>query len=466
MSPRSLFALAILGLAASACTLAPKYTRLTAPVPSAWPAGPAYAPVANSSAEKLPLRWQEFFPDTNLRELISLALTNNRDVRVAALNVERARALYGVRRSELFPTVDASASAGRQRLAADFSGDGVPRTFSRYDVNLGVAAWEIDFFGRIRSLKDRALQEYLATDQARRAAQVLLVSSVAQAYLALAADRESLQLTETSLKTRQDSYALIKKRFDLGLIPEIDLARAQTLVDAARGDVAQFNRLVAQDQNALDLLLGTPMPPRLAPPALGAIHPPEELAFPGLPSEVLLNRPDVLQSEHLLKAAQADIGAARAAFFPRISLTAAIGTASSELSGLFESAAGTWSYAPQIVMPIFDARTWSAHRAAKVQREMAVAEYERSIQNAFREVSDSLAVRGTIDEQLRAQESLLNAVAQTYRLSNARYERGIDDYLPVLDAQRSLYAAEQALVSTRLAKLSNQVRLYQVLGGF
>lgn len=466
MSPCSLIALAILGLAASACTLAPKYTRPAAPVPNAWPTGASSARVGNASADIPPLQWQEFFTDANLRQLISLALTNNRDVRVAALNVERARALYGVRRSELFPTVDASASAGRQRLAADFSGDGEPRTFSRYDVNLGVAAWEIDFFGRIRSFKDRALQEYLATDQARRAAQVLLVSSVAQAYLALSADRESLQLTEISLKTRQDSYALIKKRFDLGLIPELDLARAQTLVDAARGEVAQFKRLVAQDRNALDLLLGTSMPARLAPPTLAAIQPPEELAFPGLPSEVLLNRPDVLQSEHLLKAAQADIGAARAAFFPRISLTAAIGTASSELSGLFQSAAGTWSYAPQIVMPIFDARTWSAHRAAKVQREMAVAEYERSIQNAFREVSDALAVRGTIDEQLRAQESLVNAVSETYRLSNARYERGIDDYLPVLDAQRSLHAAEQALVSTRLAKLSNQVRLYQVLGGF
>jgi multidrug efflux system outer membrane protein len=273
-----------------------------------------------------------------------------------------------------------------------------------------------------------------------------------------------MALAETTLVTQQDAYNLVKRRYDLGLSPELDLFRVQTQVDVARGDVARFTQLVAQDENALSLLLGAAVPGELLPAKLSGVTSPKEIS-PGMPSEVLLCRPDVLEAESLLRAAYADIGAARATLFPRISLTAGVGTASAELSGLFESGSGTWNYGPQIAMPIFDPRAWLALKVTKLQREQAVTQYERAIQNAFREVADALAVRGTVDQQASAQESLVNAVAETYRLSGARYEKGVDSYLSVLDAQRSLYAAQQGLVSIHLAKLANQVRLYAVLGG-
>ena len=451
------------------CTMAPKYTRPAAPVPVEWPHGAAYqggqsspgVPVATEAPE---VAWQEFFADPKLRQVIGIALTNNHDLRIAALNVERARAIYGIQRNELLPTLDAVGSGSKQRVPADLSNSGRRQTVERYDANLGVAAWEIDFFGRIRSLKDRALEEYLSTEQARRSAQILLVSSVASTYLVLAADRENLTLAETTHTTQQDAYSLIKRRHALGLVNDLDLNRAQTQVDAARGDVARYTQLVAQDENALTLLAGSLVPTELLPGGLSGVMPPGEIGA-GVSSEVLLRRPDVLQAENLLRAANADIGAARAAFFPRISLTASSGTASTDLSGLFKSGSGAWSYAPQIVMPIFDARTWSAHKAAKVQREIAVTQYEKAVQSAFRDVADALATRGTVDQQVGAQQSLVNAVAETHRLSSSRYDKGIDSYLSVLDAQRSLYTAQQGLVSLRLAKLANNVRLYAVLGG-
>lgn len=452
-------------LAPAGCTMAPKYTRPKAPVPAEWPNGVAYAYASQLSTNNSQLpEWQEFFSDEKLQQVIGMALTNNRDLRLAALNVEQARAMYGIQRAELLPIVNANGSGIKQQLPADLSGTGSRQTVERYDANLGIASWEIDFFGYIRSLKDRALQEYLATEQARRSAQILLVSSVANTYLALAADRENLALSETTLAAQQDSYNLVKRRYDLGLTTELDLYRAQTPLDIARRDVALYVQQVAQDENALNLLAGAPVPDELLPTELGRVSPPKEIAS-GLSSEVLLLRPDVLQAENLLMAANADIGAARAAFFPRISLTATIGTASSDLSGLFKSGAGTWSYAPQIVMPIFDARTWSALKATKVQREIAVTQYEKAIQSAFREVADTLAKRGTVDQQVAAQQSLVNAFAETYRLSNSRYAKGIDSYLGVLDAQRSLFAAQQVLVYLRLSKLANQVQLYAVLGG-
>jgi multidrug efflux system outer membrane protein len=424
----------------------------------------AESPGTTNAGEAFALSWKTFFTDEKLQQIIGLALTNNRDLRVAALNVERTRAMYGISRAELFPTVNASGSGSKRREPADLSSSGSRQTVERYEANLGVASWEIDFFGRIRSLKDRALEEFLASEQARRSAQILLVSSVANTYLALAADRENLNLAITTFKNQQGAYELIKRRYALGLVPELDLYRAQTPMDAARRDEAHYRQLVAQDENALNLLVGSPAASDLLPTELGNVLPPQEMSA-GISSEVLLRRPDVLQAESLLKAAHADLGAARAAFFPRISLTAAIGTASSDLSGLFKTGSGTWSYAPQIVMPIFDARTWSAHKAAKVQREIAVAQYERAIQSAFREVADALAVRGTVDQEVAAQESLVHAFSETYRLSNTRYERGIDSYLAVLDAQRSLFTAQQGLVSLRLAKVASQVRLYAALGG-
>jgi len=448
------------------CTMTPKYTQPIAPIPTAWPSGVAYH--STQTATNLPLAsvfgWQEFFTDERLQQVISMALTNNRDLRLAALNVERVRAFYGIQRAELFPVVNANGTGSKARVPADLSSSGDRQTVERYDANLGVAAWEIDFFGRIRSLKDSALEAYLGTEQARRSAQILLVSAVAQSYLALAADREALALANTTLTAQQSSYDLIKRRFDLGLIAELDLLRAQTPLEVARRDVAIYQQRVAQDENALDLLAGMLVPTELLPNSLDKVSPPLEVTA-GLSSEVLLHRPDVLQAEHQLKAANADIGAARAAFFPRISLTAAMGTASSDLSGLFKSGSGAWSYAPQIVMPIFDARTWSAHTAAKVQRVIAVAKYEKAIQAAFREVADALAVRGTVGAQVAAQQSLVSAFDDTYRLANSLFDKGLDSYLGVLDAQRSLFAAQQALVFLRLQKLANDVQLYAVLGG-
>ncbi|MCL5278618.1 MAG: efflux transporter outer membrane subunit [Planctomycetes bacterium] len=453
-------------LVSSGCNFTPKYVRPEAPVPAEWPTGPAYANVqpATVAPEAPDLRWQEFFTDPNLQRLIEAALENNRDLRVAALNVERARALYGIQRAELLPTVDATASGNLQRYPASISPSGTAATFEQYRVHLGVFAWEPDFFGRIRSFNERALQEYFATAQARRSAQILLVSSVANAYLVLAADRESLALAQTTLEAQQASYKLVQRRYDQGLTPELDLFRAQTQVDTARRDVVRFTQQVAQDENALTLLLGTSAPHELLPADLSNITPPKEVSA-GVSSEVLLRRPDVLQAESLLKAANADIGAARAAFFPRITLTGTAGVASDELSELFASGSGAWSFAPQAVLPIFDPRTWSGLRITKVQREIAVTGYERAIQTAFREVADALAVQGTIDREVAAQESLVHAVAETYRLSTVRYDKGIDNYLSVLDAQRSLYVAQQVLVGLRLGKSANQVRLYAVLGG-
>ncbi|MBN2437598.1 MAG: efflux transporter outer membrane subunit [Deltaproteobacteria bacterium] len=455
----------IVGLLAN-CTLAPEYSKPAAPVAAGWPTGAAYADVKTGPAAPLAadLPWREFFTDRRLRELIGMALSNNRDMRLAALNVERAQAYYGVQRAELWPSVNAVGSGSQERVPADLSNTGSARTNERYDVKFGVSSWEIDFFGRIRNLKDRALEEYLATDQARRGAQILLISSVANAYLSLAADRETLKLAADTLRTREDAYRLVRKRFDLGLASELDLRQAQSQADTARRDVARSTQLTAQDENALSLLVGSPVPPALLPADLGSVSPPREISA-GLSSELLLRRPDVLAAEHRLRAANANIGAARAAFFPRISLTAALGTASADLSGLFKSGSGTWSFVPVIAMPIFDARTWSAYDVTKVDREITVTQYEKTIQAAFREVADALAVQGTVNRQIAAQQSLVDAVAETYRLSLVRYDRGIDGYLGVLDAQRSLYGAQQVLVALHLARVANLVALYKVLGG-
>ena len=465
---RNLFLLMFVIVAVlSGCTLVPPYQRPVSPVSSGWPTGAAYqeaGEVPNAAPEASDLPWREFFTDECLRRVIETALNNNRDLRLASLNVERARAYYRIQRAELLPTVDAVGSGSKGRVPADLSNTGKAAISERYDVNLGISSWEIDFFGRIRSLKDKALEEYLATDQAHRSAQMLLVAAVANAYLALAADREALTLSASTFETQEATYQLIRKRYETGLASKLDLRQAQTQVDIAKGDVARYTQLAAQDENMLNLLVGSPLPPMLLPSDLAGVASPKEIS-PGLSSEVLLRRPDVIAAEHRLKAANANIGAARAAFFPRISLTTSIGTASADLSGLFEAGSGTWSFAPRIAMPIFDARTWAAYDVAKVDREMAVAQYEKAVQTAFREVADVLAVRGTVNRQIEAQQSLVEAVAEGYRLSHIRYTGGIDSYLSVLDAQRSLYGAQRGLISLRLARLANLVTLYTVLGG-
>ena len=467
MNRRSLLIWVGIGFFLGGCSLAPQYTQPQAPIPDVWPQGVAYKDTqAMSETPTVPeLKWEDFFADKQLQIIIEMALNNNRDLRLAALNVERARALYGIQRAELFPAVNAVGSGSKQRVSDDFSTTGKSMTMERYSINLGIASWEIDFFGRIRSLKDRALEEYLATEQARSSAQIALMAEVARVYLTLAADMENLKLVRSTLETQQVSYNLIQRQYEIGLgATQLDLFRAQTRVDAARRDVPRFTQLVAQDKNALNLLAGAPVPEDLLPADLISITPPKEIS-PGLSSEAILNRPDIVAAEHRLKGAYAFIGAARAAFFPRISLTTAVGTASGELSGLFSSGSGTWIFAPQIVMPVFDARTWAALRVSEADREIILTQYEKVIQTAFREVADALAVQGTISQQVSAQQSLVHAAAETYRLSNKRYTLGIDSYLGVLDAQRSLYGQQQVLIALRLTRLASQVRLYAVLGG-
>jgi len=448
------------------CTMAPKYTREKPPIPADWPSGPAYEDrTVRAGLPGAPeLHWWDFFPDTRLRGLIELALNNNRDLRTAVLTAERVRALYGIQRAEILPTANATATAGKQRIPGGLLGFPQALTIEQYGLGLGMSSWEIDFFGRIRSLKDRALQEYLATEQASRSLRILVVSSVAQAFMSLAADRENLALARKLLETKETAYRLALRQHEVGILTGLDLDRVRASVEAARAEVSRYTQMVAQDENALTLLAGTSVPEELVPGALSEVAPPQEIS-PGLPSEVLLRRPDVAQAESLLKAAHADIGAARAAFFPRISLTTTVGTASTDLSGLFASGSGQWSYAAQMVMPIFDARTWWALKASKVQQKLALTQYEKAIQNAFREVADALAFHGAVKTQVEAQQSVVSALSDTYRLSARRYEKGVDSKLKLLDAQRTLLEAQQGLVSLTSAKLLSTVRLYAVLGG-
>ena len=448
------------------CAMIPAYVRPSPPIPAEWPTGPAYkAEMSRTGPPVAAVGWREFYADERLQKVIGLALGNNRDLRVAALHIERARGLYRIQRAELFPAVDASGGLTEEKYPPYLSPTGQAMTLRYYEAGLGVSSWELDFFGRIRSLKASALEQYLATGQALRSAQISLMAEVASTYLAYAADGENLKLSQSTLEARQAAYNLIQRRFDVGVSSALDLRQAQTTVEAARVDVAGYTRLVALDKNALSLLVGAPVPPELLPEELNAVTPPKDI-FPGLSSELLLRRPDILQAENQLKAANANIGAARAAFFPRIALTTSIGTSSMDLSGLFKAGSGVWTFAPQITLPIFDAGSrWASLKVAKADRDIYLAQYEKAIQTAFREAADALAQRGTVKNQIAAQESLVEASAETYRLSNARYMRGIDSYLAVLDAQRSLYAAQQGLITLRLAGTNNVVTLYKVLGG-
>lgn len=462
---RTALSIILITISLAGCTMAPWYTRPAPPIPTEWPSGEAYKKdVSDKPAISSELTWQDFVSDEPLQKVIAMALNNNRDLRIATLNVERAKALYGIQRAELFPALDAAGAGAKQRVSADLSDTGSSKITERYSADLGVLSWEIDLFGRIRSLQDKALEEYLATEYVQRGAQLSLISSVAEVYLVLAANHEGLKLSQSTLDAQQTSYNLIQRRYDVGITNELDLRRAQTQVDLARRDVALFMQFVAQGENALNLLVGAPVPRELLPNDLGSVTPLKDISA-GVSSDILLGRPDILAAEHRLKAANANIGAARAAFFPRISLTTTVGTASNELSGLFKAGAATWSFVPQVVMPIFDARLWSALRGITVEREIALAQYEKAIQTAFKETADALAIKGTVGDQLAAQESLVKASTDTYRLSNARYSKGIDNYLSVLDAQRSLFSAEIVLIVLRLSRLTNLVTLYKSLGG-
>ncbi|MDE1173598.1 MAG: AdeC/AdeK/OprM family multidrug efflux complex outer membrane factor [Parvibaculaceae bacterium] len=463
-------------LLTAGCTLIPDYLRPEAPVAAAWPTGPAYqadAAGADKNASQpaaIEIGWRNFFTDPDLQKLIGLSLSNNRDLRVAVLNIEQARAQYQVQRADLLPKINGVADGTRQRLPADLSQTGRSGISSDYSVGLGVTAFELDFFGRVRSLKEEALNQYLATGEARRSAQISLVAEVADGYLTLLSDRDQLALAQSTLKSQQDYYQLITARYNGGVASELDLRQAETQVNTAEVNVAQFSRLVALDLNALTLLVGGPLPENVVKAdstkvALTDQNFLEDLPA-GLPSDLLTRRPDVVEAEYQLKAANANIGAARAAFFPSITLTGNIGTASSQLSGLFDGGSGAWSFAPQLNLPIFDTGSNIANLdLAKVQKNIQIAQYEKTIQTAFREVSDGLASRGTLSSQLASQQSLVNADQRSYDLAQARYDAGVEDYLVVLTSQQQLFQAQQNLISTRLLRLSNLVDLYKSLGG-
>ena len=447
-------------LLAGCANLAPIYERPASPVPAAYPGA---TPDSTAAAQA---DWQEFFSDARLRELIDLALKNNRDLRVAVLNIEQARAQYRIQDAQTLPTPNAAGSGTAARTPGSLSGTGATVISHQYSANLGVSAYELDLFGRVRNLSKQALEQFLATEQARRATQISLVAEVATAYLTWAADLERLALARDTLRSQSQSYQLTQTRFELGVASALTLRQLQTSVESARVDVARYTGQVAQDRNALALLLGTPVPDRLPPEALDeTLNALPELPA-GVPSELMLRRPDLLQSEHQLKAATASIGAARAAFYPRISLTATAGSSSAALSSLFKAGSGSWSFIPQISLPIFDGGTNQANLDSAVAgRDIAIAQYEKAIQTAFREVADALAQRSAVGDQLQAQNALVQASGEVFQMSQARFDRGVDSYLDVLDAQRSWYSARQTLIATRLARLTNGVTLYKVLGG-
>ncbi|WP_404993729.1 AdeC/AdeK/OprM family multidrug efflux complex outer membrane factor [Cupriavidus pauculus] len=461
----------LLCLAAAAaltgCSLIPTYERPAAPVDAAYPQGDAYRGSAGDAqvAPAVELGWRDYFADPRLRRLIEVSLENNRDLRVAALNVEAYRAQYRIQRADLFPEVGATGQGTRQRVPADLSTTGQRVISSQYGVSLGTTAWEIDLFGRLRSLSDAALQQYFASEEARRSTQIALVASVANAYLTMRADEAQLQVTRDTLGTYERTYNLTRRSFEEGVASRLDLRQSQTQVENARASLARYTRLVAQDANALTLLLGAAMPADL-PEGLSLYQKLVADVPAGMPSDLLQNRPDILAAEHRLLSANADIGAARAAFFPRITLTASGGTASRQLSGLFDAGSGTWLFSPQITLPIFTAGSLRASLDyAKVQKDINVATYERTVQSAFREVSDGLAARGTYTDQLQAQLRLVEASEDYFRLAEGRYRTGVDSYLTLLDAQRQLFNAQQALIDARFNQLTSEVNLYKALGG-
>ena len=453
----------VLALALAGCVnLAPKYERPAAPVAGSFPQLPAEGgatlPTATTEAPAS-IAWQRFFADARLRQLIELSLANNRDLRVAVLNIEQARAQYRITRADRLPTVSAAVTGNRQ-----ISGEDQPIQ-SSYQAGLTVSNFELDLFGRVRNLSEAALAQYFSTEEARKTAQISLIASVANSYLSLLADDELLALTEQTLKTREESLRLTKLRFENGVSSNLDLQQSASLVETARATLAQLRRLRAQDANTLTLLVGQPIPENL--PAGATLATTELPDLPaGLPSDLLTVRPDIRSAEQQLIAANANIGAARANYFPRISLTASAGSASTELSGLFKSGSFGWNFTPQAVLPIFDyGRVSAGVDVARVNRDIAVAQYENTIQTAFREVADALAGQATFSEQLRAQRAVAAAEETRFKLSDLRYRSGAASYLDLLDAQRSLFQAQQQAVEANLARLQNQVTLYRVLGG-
>lgn len=461
--------LALVGtLALGGCvSMAPHYQRPDAPVP------PSLVTSANVAGGQEPagtvadLDWRRVFVEPRLQQVIALALDNNRDLRVAVLNIEKARAQYRIERADLLPQVDAGASHSAARSSAATSSSGQSRVSRSASASVGFSAWELDLFGRIRSLKNEALETWLASAETQRATRLSLVAEVAGDWLAVDAYQRRLALAEQTLASQRETLRLSETRHRQGVISGVDLAQVRTSVESARADVAAYAAALEQARNALMLVVGAPVPDTLLPDPVASEGAVALAPLPAsLPSAVLLQRPDVLAAEHTLKAANADIGAARAAFFPTISLTASTGRSSDALSSLFDAGTRTWSFVPSLSLPIFHAGALKASLdVARISQRIEVANYEKTIQTAFAEVADALAVRRHIDEQLDAQQALVAASQRNFTLSEARWKEGVDSYLDALDAQRLLYSAQQSLITLRLQEAVNRATLYKVLGG-
>jgi multidrug efflux system outer membrane protein len=465
-------------LLAGCATMAPTYERPAAPIPAAFPTGDAY-PVQQSAAQPASdLSWQAFFIDPKLRSVIAQALSENRDLRVAIINIQEARQQYKVQGAAELPTLNGSTSATYEHTPSDvalgsigsaFKGFTIPKggvNFQEYAASVGVSDYELDLWGRVRSLTKQALEQYLSTVEARRETQITLVSEVASDYLTYAADLQRLKVAKDTLASNQKTYDLTVAKFNAGVSSEVDVRQAETTLEQARSSVSTYTTAVAQDVNALTLVVGAPVDPALLPTGQDDSLPTLADIPAGLTSAVLLTRPDVLEAEHTLKGYNANIGAARAAFFPTVSLTTSGGGASINLTHLFNANNGAWSFQPNVTLPIFDGGANLAKlRYAKEEKAVAVANYEKAIQTAFREVADALAQRGTIEDQLQSQERLVQAASGSLNLSTARYRSGTDPFLNTLTAQVTLYSAQQSLISARLTRATNLVALYRTLGG-
>ena len=457
---RAACALAAATLALTGCaSMAPPFETPALPVPAhyATPGTDTGTPAATTG-------WRDYFTDPRLQALIAQALENNRDLRTTALRVQEARAAYGIQRADMLPTLGAQAGLDRSRVPADLNLTRQPLLGSQYQAGVGLASWEIDFWGRVRSLNDAALQNYLASDAARRAVTLGLIAQVAQSELALRELEERLLLAHQAIASRKESLRIFQRRVDVGSASRLNLTQVQTLLSQAEALGAQLEQARAQQANALALLVGAPVGPTPATVRLDTLQMPPLRV--GLPSDLLAQRPDIMAAEHQLRAAQAQIGAARAAFFPRVALTGSLGTASAELGGLFDSGSQAWTFSPTISVPLFNGgRLRNNLNLTEVRRDIAVANYEKTVQGAFRDVSDALVARQVLARQLAIAQDARAAQSERARLSQLRYDHGAAAFLEVLDAQRDLLVADQQVVQLRRALLSSQVSLYAALGG-
>jgi len=466
--PNRIIVTALLLMLITGCTMIPQYKQPDLPVPEKWPSGMAYLPSSShGKVSAVDMAWKDYFKSESLKTLIERTLANNRDLRIAVLNIEKAKGLYGIQHAETLPVIAGGASAAREGVPENISSTGRSQTSSTLSANIAVTAYELDFFGRVKSLNQEALETYLATEEAALNTRIALIAETSSAYLTYLADKKLLLLAKNTCKAQEKTYTVVKMQYEVGSATQLDLAQAATLVESSKASIAQYTRLTAQAKNAIVLIAGTKVDDLVdGSDTIDNLEFMENLPQ-GLPSRVLLARPDIRQAEHELKAANADIGAARAALYPKISLTSSLGLASDSLSSLFKSgAAFAWNFAPSLSIPIFNREGLKASLSvALVSEKIAAAQYEAVIQTAFREVADQLAARGTYQDQLAAQNALVTATQKTYDLAAARYQNGIDDFLTVLDSKRSLFSAEQTAVIVKQEYLINLVNMYKVLGG-